>query len=543
MNDAVKVRRWKEFTYPKLFKKGYSECHIFFKITLKHEFLGNNSYISDMGKSWQHLHELVQNLSSAEKGYFKKHWNGFSDTETPKSLELFDLLVRMKTFNESKIKKTFSGSASTLKSLRTHLYKQILRSLRLFNNDADLGFTLREYLDYIEILRKKGLHDQCIPFLNKGKTLSFDMKMHPYQVQFLIQQKQFLNQYPEKDKTIIAQQISKNIIAASTLIVNREVIKLGHVKSIYWNNVYVPLRDEEVVTESKNLLQTLLQIDENSIEDYSEKNLLFSALSNIYLLHGNIDHAIVFQQKSVELMEAMDVRKINKVLSYVSALYNLASLYIYSKDFTQVEMQIEKIKKVELNFKSEIQFVNAITSCLESQLLQHNNSDFSEEKVIQIETVMGEEKPIPNLFYDSKLALLSYCIKNKQYKDALGRSHDLLTDKYMHSQISFHVHVRLLHILVHYKNNNMQLLPFLIRSTYRFMLKQELNYQIEKALLRFFRKIPSKINKVEIRMLFQELLKEINSIAVNSAEARVMLIYFNYAGWLEEEINVIMENY
>lgn len=89
----------------------------------------------------------------------------------------------------------------------------------------------------------------------------------------------------------------------------------------------------------------------------------------------------------------------------------------------------------------------------------------------------------------------------------------------------------------------MQLLPFLIRSTYRFMLKQELNYQIEKALLRFFRKIPSKINKVEIRMLFQELLKEINSIAVNSAEARVMLIYFNYAGWLEEEINVIIENY
>ncbi|MBL0279125.1 MAG: hypothetical protein IPQ11_02140 [Bacteroidetes bacterium] len=106
----------------------------------------------------------------------------------------------------------------------------------------------------------------------------------------------------------------------------------------------------------------------------------------------------------------------------------------------------------------------------------------------------------------------------------------------MHSQISFHVHVRLLHILVHYKNNNMQLLPFLIRSTYRFMLKQELNYQIEKSLLRFFRKILTKINRTEILTLFQQLLNEIIAIAENPAEARVMLIYFNYSGWLESEL-------
>ena len=237
--------------------------------SFKYCTIRKKTYISDMGKSWQHLHELVQNLSPAEKGYFKKHWNGFSENTAPKSLEVFDLLVRMKTFNESKIKTSFAGSASALKSLRTHLYKQILRSLRLFNQDTDLGFTLREYLDYIEILRKKGLHEQSIPFLNKGKTLSFDMNMHPYQVLFLIQQKHFLNQYPETDKTIIAQQISKNIIAASDLIVNREVIKLAHVKSIYWNNVFVPLRDEEVVTESNKLLVTLLAIDESTIEDYS----------------------------------------------------------------------------------------------------------------------------------------------------------------------------------------------------------------------------------------------------------------------------------
>ena len=81
-----------------------------------------------------------------------------------------------------------------------------------------------------------------------------------------------------------------------------------------------------------------------------------------------------------------------------------------------------------------------------------------------------------------------------------------------------------------------QLLPFLIRSTYRFMLKQELNYQIEKSLLRFFRKILTKINRTEILTLFQQLLNEIIAIAENPAEARVMLIYFNYSGWLESEL-------
>ena len=79
-------------------------------------------------------------------------------------------------------------------------------------------------------------------------------------------------------------------------------------------------------------------------------------------------------------------------------------------------------------------------------------------------------------------------------------------------------------------------MPFLIRSTYRFMLKQELNYQIEKSLLRFFRKILTKINRTEILTLFQQLLNEIIAIAENPAEARVMLIYFNYSGWLESEL-------
>lgn len=491
-----------------------------------------------MAKRWQDLHDLIHSLSPAEKGYFKKHWAGFSGEELPKSLAVFDLLAKMKVLKEDKVLALIGGSANTQKSLRNHLHKQILRSLRLYKNDADTGFALRESLDYIEILQKKGLYKQALSLLTKGTAIAADMKMQPYHVLFLIQQKQFLNQYPEKDKTELAVAISKTILSASALIVNRELIKLGHVKSLYWNNVFVPLRDDAIRTESELLLNNLLAIDAQSIEDYSEKNLLFAALSNIYLLHGDIASAIIHQNRSVLLMESMDVRKINRVLSYVSALYNLASLQINIKQFDAVAAQIMKIKNLNLVSTHETHFVNAVICCLEAQLLQSNTAlPFNAPALEAITQQLGEDKPIPNLFYDSHFALMCYCVQHNQYQQALDRSQFLYQNRLEHSQQSFHVHVRLMHIIIHFKHNNIQLLPFLIRNTYRFMLKQELNYQIEKSLLRFFRKIPAQVNAIEMRLLLTDLYHEINEIALQPSEARVMEMYFNYAGWLEQEIN------
>ena len=490
-----------------------------------------------MSKSWENIYALVQSLTPAERGYFKKHWAGFSGTESRRSLNVFNLLMKMQTLDEVKLKKNIGGTANSMKSLRTHLYKQILRSLRLMNNDADVGFRLRENIDFIEILRKKGLYSQAMQILNKSAGLSIELKMQPYFVMLLIQQKQFLNQYAEEEKIQIATGIANDIITASQFIINREQIKISHLKSIYWNNVYVPLRDENIMAESRNLLQTLLLIDDASIDDYSEKNLLYSGLSNICLLHGNITSAIQYQQRSIDLMESIDLNKINRQLSYASALYNLASLYLFEKDIGGAENQLKKIRSMEISSLHDIQFVNAIVCCLQAQILQHNEAiPFLPHEVLTIQNQLGDEKPIPNLFYDTRFALMCYCVYHNQYAMALDISNDMFQNKISHSQNSFHVHVRLLQIIIHYKNNNILLLPFLIRSTYRFMLKQNLNYQIEKALLRYFRRIPAQVSSNEMRALFIDLLHEIQSISRNRSEAHIMTIYFNYARWLSMEI-------
>src|ERR1700730_122850 len=116
------------------------------------------------------LFQLIQSMEKAEKRHFKLYIKRSSSKENLKIVQLFDALDRIKEYDEKLLLKNLEGiTKPQLSNLKTHLYKQILASLRLLKSADSLDLQLNEQFDYAHILYKKGLFLHSMRILDRAK--------------------------------------------------------------------------------------------------------------------------------------------------------------------------------------------------------------------------------------------------------------------------------------------------------------------------------------------------------------------------------------
>ncbi len=100
-------------------------------------------------RSTDTLFQLIHSLQKSEKRNFKLYVTRNSSGEDLKIIQLFDALDKMQEYDEaSLLKKNPSIKKLQLSNLKAHLYKQILSSLRLLENDENIDIYLHEQLDF-----------------------------------------------------------------------------------------------------------------------------------------------------------------------------------------------------------------------------------------------------------------------------------------------------------------------------------------------------------------------------------------------------------
>lgn len=495
-----------------------------------------------MKTSWEDLFNLVHAMSPAEKGYFKKFNAGFSGSDLSRYQKLFDLIGGMTLLDADLLEKKLRSTTKNIYSLRNFLQKQILKSLRMYHMENDVSFLLRDSLDTISILNAKGLHQQSITLIEKGLATAQEYGMTNYTILFLTEKRQQLKFYAETKRNQLSHEIRTALLQQAKSIINKEFIKEAHLRSIHWLNTYVPLRDPVIRKEAEDLYIKLKNIAEEEIAGHNEMNLQYAALSNICSLLGRQKEAINYQEKTIALMEGLDIRKLNRVMNYAAAIYNVCNLTLIDKDIKSSVEWLKKMRSIETINESEQLYINALAMHVELFLQAINHSDYNEHLVERTEQFLLRKHPVPNVFYDTQLLLLNYYIQHNNWQAAVKKSFLLLNTDYRHSQVSFQVHVRLLNILVHYKLGNLLLLPSLIRSTYRYMRTLNLQFALERLLLNFFSKLLTKSGSHEIRTLFRELYAELELLFQDEGERRVMDVYFNYHAWLGRELGITADN-
>src|SRR5579871_3806512 len=118
------------------------------------------------------LFQLIHSLEKSEKRHFKLYIKRSSSKEDLKIVQLFDALDKMNDYDEKVLLKKLKGTEKPqLYNLRTHLYKQLLASLRLLKSSDSIDLQLNEQFDYAHILYKKGLFVQSLKILEDRKSV------------------------------------------------------------------------------------------------------------------------------------------------------------------------------------------------------------------------------------------------------------------------------------------------------------------------------------------------------------------------------------
>src|SRR3978361_704030 len=99
------------------------------------------------------LFQLIHSLEKSEKRNFKLYIKRSSAKEDLKIIQLFDAIDKLNEYDEKLLLKKLP-----LSNLKTHLYKQVLASLRLLKTAENIDLQLHEQLDYARILYNKGLY-------------------------------------------------------------------------------------------------------------------------------------------------------------------------------------------------------------------------------------------------------------------------------------------------------------------------------------------------------------------------------------------------
>ena len=96
------------------------------------------------------------------------------------------------------------------------------------------------------------------------------------------------------------------------------------------------------------------------------------------------------------------------------------------------------------------------------------------------------------------------------------------------------VFAKIFNLIIHYELGNEDQLPYLMRSTYRFLNKSKRQFKTEGAILRFMQtSLFTAKSKKDI--VFEELKTDLLKITKNQFEAKV-LDHFDFISWLESKI-------
>lgn len=491
------------------------------------------------------LFQLIHSLQKSEKRNFKLYIKRNTSNEDLKIIQLFDVLDKMNEYDEQVLlSKIPFIKKEQLANRKAHLYKQILSSLRLLENNENIDIQLHEQLDHARILYNKGLYLQSLKILDKTKE---NAKAHN-QISFLIQAL-FL------EKKIESLHITRSLMDRSKQLTSEANTATDHLVSI---NQLSNLALELYAWYIKNG-HARNEKDEKTLTLFFKQNLpahhveLTGFYQKLYQYQCYCWYAFIRQdylmyyrytQKWVDLFTAEPFMLEIETAHFIKGMHNLLSanfgLYNYA-GFDKTIKLFENFADTEIvkrNANNSIQVFVYLNIARINQHFMHGSFQEGLALVPYIKNKLDEYA----LYLDSHRVLVFY------YKIAslyFGSGDYDNTIRYLNKIINWKVdlrndlqcYARLLHLIAHYELGNFNLLEYLIKSVYRFMAKMENLGTVEEQIFAFLRR-SFQLTEKELKPEFEKLLVRLKQLENNRFATRAFA-YLDVISWLESKINNI----
>jgi hypothetical protein len=488
------------------------------------------------------LFVLVKSLSKSEKRQFKLYVGRLGVNEDSKFLTLFNILDKLHVYDEEVILKKGFVKKQQLSNVKAHLYKQILISLRLNPSHQNVRIQIREQLDFATILYHKGLYKQSLKILDKAKSLAIVNEEKNIAYEIIELEKVIESQYITRsissradELTIQAKELSQqNVLASKLSNLSLQLygifLKTGYVKNdeeYHWVTNYfndrMPVYDihklgfrEKLWLYKSYLWYSFLIQDFLSCYKYARKwvdlfydNPNMIKLNPVFFLRGNqyLLEALFFTRNHKKFKNALlelETVSNKKWFPNDDNVEGLKFLYIYSNKFN--------LHFMEGTFKEGLPLIDEVITGInkhKSRLDAHHIMVFY-YKIASLYFGIGENRKC--------IAYLEKIISNK----SLAMREDLLCFS------------RILNLVAHYEAGLDYNLDALIKSTFKFLIKMEDLYEVQKEMIKFLKGLGD-IYPHEIRREFIKLHDKLLQFEDHPYERRAFL-YLDVISWLKSRI-------
>jgi len=488
------------------------------------------------------LFVLVKSLSKSEKRQFKLYVGRLGVNTDAKFLALFNMLDKIKKYDEKVILESGIVKKAQLSNLKAHLYKQVLVSLRLNPVNQNIRVQIREQLDFATILYQKGLYKQSLKILDKAKAIAVDNEEKNIAYEIVELEKIIETQYitrsiPDRAdelaiqaKELSAQNVMTSKLSNLSLQLYGLMLKVGHVRS-----------DEDYVRVKEYF--------ESHLPKYKIENLGFR--EKLWLYKAHLWYSFLVQDflssyryasKWVDLFyENKEQILLNPVFFLKGNHYLLESLFYvkYSSQFKEVLQQLETAVQNKGFPKNDniasLAFLYINANKLNLHFLE---GTFSKGlylvKIVEygINKHQGriDAHHIMVLYY--KIACLYFGIGDN--KTCIQYLKKIIGNKNLKMREDLMCFARVLSLVAHYEAGMDYHLELQLKSTYKFLLKMNDLHAVQKEMIKFLRNLGN-IYPNELRNEFQKLHTELKKYEDHPYEKRSFL-YLDIISWLESHL-------
>jgi len=488
------------------------------------------------------LFQLVHSLEKSEKRHFKLYIKRSSANEDLKIIRLFDALDKLPEYDEKLLlKKLPDIQKPQLANIKTHLYKQLLGSLRLLKATENIDLQLSEHLDHARVLYNKGLKLQSLKILERAKEIARANQKFNFLAQVISLEKKIETLHITRsstEKTAIlaeeAQEISSHIdrvtrLSNLALLLYRWFVLNGHARNP---------EDEQAL---KKYLKEYLPTDQNAVDGFYEKLYLYQSYNWYAFIKQDFLMYYRYGQKWIDLYNEHPEMKEVETGHYIKGMHNLLNAHFDLRNFKQFEItlkQFEEFSKTPIathhdNFRTHT-FIYINGAKINQHLMQGTFKEGLalvpeiEEKLEEYALFVDQHRI---LVFNYKIATLHF--GNGDFEKAIDYLQRIINGP-LDMRIDLQCYARLLHMLAHYEMGNFELMESLSKSVFRFMARMKNITVVEEEMLKFLRHSFG-ISPRELKPELEKFLNKIKHLEKNPYETRAFA-YLDIISWTESKV-------
>jgi hypothetical protein len=305
------------------------------------------------------------------------------------------------------------------------------------------------------------------------------------------------------------------------------------------------IRHESRQSDYDKIMKHPLLESEDHALTFNNK-ILFNQIFSLYNYYSHnqegIHKGIQYKKRLLELIESNPELIRTQTKMYYAVLMDLLSLFSEYPNYPEFSSCLKKLRSISITYQlklsTDLQAKIFFGSSINELNLYVQQGWFEKIKEINVDLEKGFKK-LNAFYHGSNKVILYYNIAYMHFGNADYRSALKWLNKILNEQEGTRPDIlcfsKLFLLLVQFELNNTDILPYLVTSTERFLVKHGRNFKCEKLLLAFFKK-SLKINSKED---FSSLLKTTHGQLLETTSdpfEKKALYYFDFISWMESKI-------